>query len=53
MDGAGSERFETVVIGAGQAGLSAGYYLKQADRSFVILDTNAEVGGSWLNRCSD
>lgn len=50
MDGAGSERFETVVIGAGQAGLSAGYYLKQADRSFVILDANAEVGGSWLNR---
>ena len=50
MDAKGSERFETVVIGAGQAGLSAGYYLKQAGRSFVILDANAEVGGSWLNR---
>ena len=50
MDGTGSERFETVVIGAGQAGLSAGYYLKRAGRSFVILDANAEVGGSWLNR---
>ncbi|HET8527241.1 MAG TPA: NAD(P)/FAD-dependent oxidoreductase [Actinomycetota bacterium] len=50
MDGTGSERFETVVIGAGQAGLSAGYYLKRAGRSFVILDANAEVGGSWLDR---
>ena len=50
MDGTGSERFETVVIGAGQAGLSAGYYLKRAGRSFVILDANEEVGGSWLNR---
>jgi putative flavoprotein involved in K+ transport len=45
-----AERFETVVIGAGQAGLSAGYYLQRAGRSFVILDANAEVGGSWLNR---
>ena len=25
MDGKGSERFDTVVVGAGQAGLSAGY----------------------------
>jgi putative flavoprotein involved in K+ transport len=46
----GNERFDTVVIGAGQAGLSAGYYLKRAGRSFVMLDANAEVGGSWLNR---
>jgi putative flavoprotein involved in K+ transport len=50
MDGTGSERFDTVVVGAGQAGLSAGYYLKRAGRSFVILDANQRVGGSWLNR---
>ena len=25
MDGKGSERFDTVVVGAGQAGLSAGF----------------------------
>ncbi len=50
MDGSGQERFETVVIGAGQAGLSAGYYLKRAGRSFLILDANDEVGGSWLHR---
>ena len=50
MDGTGSERFDTVVIGAGQAGLSAGYYLKRAGRSFMILDANASVGGSWVER---
>lgn len=50
MDAMGSERFETVIIGAGQAGLSAGYYLKQARRPFVILDGNPWVGGSWRSR---
>lgn len=28
------ERYDTVVIGGGQAGLAAGYYLKQARHSF-------------------
>ncbi len=44
------ETFDTVVIGAGQAGLSAGYYLKRAGRSFVILDANARVGDNWRQR---
>ena len=47
MDG---ERFDTVVIGSGQAGLSAGYYLKRAGRRLLIVDANEHVGGSWLNR---
>jgi len=46
----GSERFDTVVVGAGQAGLSAGYHLKRAGRSFVILDANDRIGGSWRAR---
>src|SRR5918995_3304254 len=50
MDGNGVERFETVVIGSGQAGLSTGYYLKEAGRSFVIVDAHDRVGGSWLSR---
>ncbi len=50
MDGKGSERFDTVVVGAGQAGLSAGYHLKRAGRSFVILDANDRIGGSWRKR---
>ena len=49
MDGNGVERFETMVIGSGQAGLSTGYYLKEAGRSFVIVDAHDRVGGSWLS----
>jgi putative flavoprotein involved in K+ transport len=40
----------TIVIGAGQAGLAAGYYLKKAERDFLILDTNARVGDGWRQR---
>ena len=45
-----AETFDTVVIGAGQAGLSAGYYLKREGRSFVILDGNVRVGDNWRER---
>lgn len=44
------ERFDTVVIGAGQAGLSAGYHLRREGRSFVILDGNERIGDSWRQR---
>ncbi|HEX3268402.1 MAG TPA: FAD-dependent oxidoreductase [Gaiellaceae bacterium] len=44
------EEFETIVIGGGQAGLSVGYYLKKQGRSFVILDANERIGGSWRTR---
>jgi putative flavoprotein involved in K+ transport len=47
---AGTERFETVIIGGGQAGLSVGYHLKRQDRRFVILDANERVGDSWRKR---
>jgi putative flavoprotein involved in K+ transport len=43
-------RYETVVVGGGQAGLSVGYYLKRQGRSFVILDGNERVGDSWRQR---
>ena len=49
-DVAEAERIETVVIGAGQAGLSVGYHLARRSRSFVILEANARVGDSWRNR---
>jgi putative flavoprotein involved in K+ transport len=38
---------ETVIIGAGQAGLSTGYHLQRAGRPFVILDSGARVGDQW------
>ena len=41
-----TERFDTVVIGAGQAGLVTGYHLQRAGRSFVILDGDERVGDS-------
>ena len=47
------EQFDTVVVGGGQAGLSAGYYLKKLGRRFVILDANERIGGSWRTRTWD
>ena len=38
---------ETVIIGAGQAGLSTGYHLQKQGRPFVILDSAARVGDQW------
>ncbi len=36
-----------VVIGGGQAGLAAGYYLRRAGARFVILDAQTGPGGAW------
>jgi putative flavoprotein involved in K+ transport len=44
------ERYETVVVGGGQAGLSVGYHLKRQGRTFVILDGSDRVGDSWRGR---
>ena len=35
------------MIGAGQAGLAAGYHLAQRGKPFVILDAADRVGGSY------
>lgn len=55
-------RYATVVvIGAGQAGLSAGFHLQRSGfasalddaggaRSFVMLDANPAAGGAWQHR---
>jgi putative flavoprotein involved in K+ transport len=45
-----SEQFETIVIGAGQAGLAVGYHLAQRDRPFVILEAAERVGDNWRRR---
>jgi putative flavoprotein involved in K+ transport len=45
-----TERFDTVIVGAGQAGLAAGYHLARRGRAFVILDAGERVGDSWRNR---
>ena len=46
----GTERINTVVIGAGQAGLSVGYHLSRRGVPFVILDDHARVGDQWRQR---
>jgi putative flavoprotein involved in K+ transport len=46
----GPERVETVVIGAGQAGLATGYHLALRGRQFVILDANQRIGDAWRTR---
>ena len=38
---------DVVVIGGGQAGMAAGYYLRRSGRDFVILDAETAPGGSW------
>ena len=38
---------QVVVIGGGQAGLAAGYYLRRAKLDFVVLDGQSSPGGSW------
>ena len=45
-----SERFETVIVGGGQAGLATGYHLAKRGRPFVILDASARVGDPWRKR---
>ena len=48
----GTERFETVIIGGGQAGLAAGYHLARRGRPFVILEGGERIGDSWRSRWS-
>ena len=45
-----TEYVETVIIGAGQAGLSTGYHLQRAGRPFVILDRESRVGDGWRHQ---
>ena len=44
------ERFNTVVIGGGQAGLSVGYHLRKRRVPFVILESHLRIGDSWRRR---
>ena len=41
--------FDVVVIGAGQAGLAAGWHLRQQGLEFLILDEQQRPGGNWHN----
>jgi putative flavoprotein involved in K+ transport len=45
-----SRDLKVIVIGAGQAGLSVGYFLSKSNIPFLILDANERVGDSWRKR---
>ncbi len=42
--------YRVIVIGAGQAGLSVGYYLSKARIPFLIIEANQRIGDSWRKR---
>lgn len=42
-----TQHIETLVIGAGQAGLATAYHLKQQGRDVVVVDGNDRIGDSW------
>jgi cation diffusion facilitator CzcD-associated flavoprotein CzcO len=44
-----AEQYDTVVIGAGQAGLAASYHLTQRGRDHVVLE-RAKVGETWRSQ---
>lgn len=43
------QEIDVLVIGAGQAGLAAGYHLARTKLSYLIVDRHARIGDSW--RC--
>jgi putative flavoprotein involved in K+ transport len=50
MNSASSDRHEVVVIGAGQAGLAAGYHLARRGVDFTVLEASGRVGDVWRGR---
>ena len=42
-----TQHIETLIIGAGQAGLSTGHHLQRQGRPFLIVDGNERVGDNW------
>lgn len=42
--------YHTIVIGGGQAGLAAAYYLQMAREDFVVLEAGNDIGNIWANR---
>jgi putative flavoprotein involved in K+ transport len=44
------QSYDVLVIGAGQAGLAMGYFLKRQKKHFVILDAADSIGAAWRTR---
>jgi putative flavoprotein involved in K+ transport len=44
------QRYDVVVIGGGQAGLSVGHFLKRTGLRFLIVDASERIGDVWRRR---
>lgn len=42
-----TQHIQTLIIGAGQAGLTTGYQLKRRGLPFLVVDANERVGDNW------
>ncbi|WP_374702516.1 flavin-containing monooxygenase [Bacillus sp. M6-12] len=42
--------YDVLIIGAGQAGLSMGYFLRKTSLSFLIIDNNERIGDVWRKK---
>lgn len=45
-----TQHVETLIIGAGQAGLSTAYHLRRRGRECLVVDGHARVGDEWRER---
>jgi len=45
-----ADRFDVVVIGAGQSGLAMGHHLAKHSRRFTILEASHSIGSAWRTR---
>jgi putative flavoprotein involved in K+ transport len=50
LDSSPTNPFDVVVVGAGQAGLAIGHFLKHQDRRFLIVEAAGLVGAAWRTR---
>jgi putative flavoprotein involved in K+ transport len=50
LDSSPTNPFDVVVVGAGQAGLAIGHFLKRQDRRFLIVEAADSVGAAWRTR---
>ena len=44
------ERYDVVVIGAGQAGLAIGHFLAMQSKRFVVVEAADSIGSAWRSR---
>jgi putative flavoprotein involved in K+ transport len=44
-----NQKYPTIIIGGGQAGLATSYHLKQRGQEHIVLEQAAQAGNAWRN----